>query len=142
MKAGARPFLRSYGHWAARVIDAPLSAADQHGNGAERDDTRRLAAEQQAGNAPAAVRGHDDQIAAPRLCRLDDAVGGKIVHVHGAARHVFLGGQRSRSRKDARGVLGTGFFILLDGEAKAGAASPTAADQGSVAVTTVTFALS
>src|SRR5580704_810581 len=61
-------------------VDArPRSAMDQHGDLAMGEDLDRLAAEHDRGNATAAVRGHDDQVAAFQSRGSDDRLVGMLM---------------------------------------------------------------
>ena len=52
---------------------------DEHRNFAMREDLERLAAEDQRGDAVAAVRSHDDQIAASRCSGIDNRLVGMLM---------------------------------------------------------------
>ncbi len=52
---------------------------DQHWDLAMGEDLDRLAAEHQRGYAVPAVRGHDDEITAFRLCDIDDRPVGMVM---------------------------------------------------------------
>src|SRR5262245_57619294 len=73
---------------ARRLNHAAGSASTAHENRhrAQGDDFARLAAEQDPGEPAPAVRGHDDQVTALRLRRVDDALGRMtVLNVAGGA---------------------------------------------------------
>src|SRR5580704_8405991 len=62
------------------LFEAPRrSAMDQHRNFAMGEDLDRLAAEDERGDAVAAMRGHDDEVAAFRFRRIDDRAVGMFI---------------------------------------------------------------